>query len=195
MFTFIFLLNMMLQNIRLLFPRYTKKQQYIGKKDVNSMKFLIDRNLTQSQSIRLGTELENVFRDYILKQTSMRGMNEKCITKQCDHLFMSGKTIYYAELKCNLNLDSEKSVSTYKKCKQIKHELYSMYPNYQIRMFLVSLRFYKKELIPKNIQNKYKNIDENLCGISDYLVQLGLDGFVDETEYKKFINEFAEIIF
>lgn len=195
MFTFIFLLNMMLQNIRLLFPRYTRKQQYGGKKDVNSMKFLIDRNLTQSQSIRLGTELENVFRDYILRQTSMRGMNEKCITKQCDHLFRSGNTIYYAELKCNLNLDTEKSVSTYKKCQQIKNQLSCLYPHYDVRMFLVSLRFYKKELVPNTIRNKYKNIDENLCGINDYLIQLGLEGFVDESEYKKFVNEFVNVIF
>lgn len=37
-------------------------------------------------------------------------------------------------------------------------------------------------------------MDENVCGINDYLVQLGLDGFVDETEYKKFINEFVEVL-
>lgn len=187
-------LNMILQTMRLLFPRYTKKQQHDGKKDVNSMKFMIDRNLTQSQSIRLGIELENFFRDYILEKTSMRNMNHRC-KKECDHLFIGEHTIYYAELKCNLNLDSEKSVSTYKKCQQIQDELSLMYPNYNIRMFLVSLRFYKKELIPINIQNKYKSIDANLCGISDYLVQLGLDGFAKQTEYKQFINEFVDIIF
>lgn len=186
---------MILPNLRSLFPKYTKKQQHSGKKDINSMKFMIERNLTQSQSIRLGTELENLFRDYILGQTSMLSMNRKCKKKECDHLFMDDNIIYYAELKCNLNLDSEKSVSTYKKCQHIKDELHSMYPNYEIRMFLVSLRFYTKELIPKNIQNKYKSIGENLCGISDYLNQLGLDGFVDETEYKTFINEFVETIF
>lgn len=186
---------MILPTLRSLFPKYTKKQQHGGKKDVNSMKFIIERNLTQSQSIRLGTELENLFRDHILVQTSMPSMNRKCKKKECDHLFMIDNIIYYAELKCNLNLDSEKSVSTYKKCQQIKDELHSMYPNYEIRMFLVSLRFYKKEIIPKNIQNKYKSIRGNLCGINDYLNQLGLDGFVDETEYKKFINEFVEIIF
>lgn len=186
---------MILQNLRSLFPKYTKKQQHCGKKDVNSMKFLVDKSLTQSQSIRLGTELENLFRDHILGQTSMRSMNRKCKKKECDHLFMCGNKIYYAELKCNLNLDSEKSVFTYKKCQQIKDELHLMYPNYEICMFLVSLRFYKKELIPKSIQNKYKSIGENLCGISDYLNHLGLDGFVDETEYKTFINEFVETIF
>lgn len=188
-------LNMILQTMRLLFPRYKKKQKYDGKKDVNSMKFMIDRNLTQSQSIRLGIELENFFKDYILENTSMRNMNRRCKKKECDHLFMNDHTIYYAELKCNLNLDSEKSVSTYKKCQQIEGELYIMYPHYNIRMFLVSMRFYKKELIPNNIQNNYKSIDANLCGISEYLVELGLDGFADETEYKKFINEFVDIIF
>lgn len=50
---------MILQNLRSLFPKYTKKQQDGGKKDVNSMKFIIERNLTQT-----GIELENVFRDY-----------------------------------------------------------------------------------------------------------------------------------
>lgn len=134
---------MILQNLRSLFPKYTKKQRHGGKKDVNSMKFIIERNLTQSQSIRLGIELENFFRDYILDKTSLRSMNQKCKKKECDHLFMNDNILYYAELKCNLNLDSEKSVSTYKKCQLIKDELHSIYPNYKIRMFLVSLRFYK----------------------------------------------------
>jgi hypothetical protein len=188
---------MILQDLRSLYHKYTKKQQKCGKKDINSMKFLIDKNLTQSQSIRLGNELENLFRDHILNQSLLRSLNRKCKNKECDHIFMdnANNTIYYAELKCNLNLDTEKSVSTYKKCQQITNELRIMYPNCDVCMYLVSLRYHRKELIPNNIQNKYRCIDTNLCGISEYLIHLGLNGFENETEYKEFINEFVELIF
>lgn len=189
--------KMIIQDLRSLYPKYNKKQKKCGKKDKNSMNFIVDKNLTQSQSIRLGYELENLFRECILKRTLLCNLNRKCKNKECDHIFMDKdkNIIYYAELKCNLNLDSEKSVSTYKKCQKITDELRIMYPNYEVCMYLVSLRFHRKELIPNNIRNKYKCIDTNLCGISDYFNHLGLDGFNNETEYKKFINEFVELIF
>ena len=179
---------MIVQNLRSLYHKYTDKQTKCDKKDVNSMKYIINKNLTQSQSIRLGIELENLFRDHILAQTAFRSINNKYKNKECDHIFIHNNIIYYAELKCNLNLDTEKSVSTYKKCQKITDALRIMYPDCVVRMFLVSLRFHTKELIPTKVKQKYKCIDHNLCGISDYLIQLGMDGFANENEYKEFIN-------
>lgn len=141
------------------------------------MKFLVEKDMTQSQSIRLGIELEHLLNDYICKETSFLRLERmvhlerigKKKIKQCDHIFhdVENNIIHYAELKCNLDLDSEKSVSTYIKCQQITDELRHIYPHCDVRMYLVSLIHHNKEFIPQCIINKYMCISSHVCGIND----------------------------
>jgi len=114
-------------------------------KDVHSLSSLVDRSMSQSDCIKLGTGLEKVFSELVLvlnpNLTSIKPKNSKG-KKERDHLFVNEetKTIFYAELKSNLNLDTEKCKSTSNKCVQIAAELVEEYPEYKIQMYLLGLR-------------------------------------------------------
>lgn len=106
------------------------------------------------------------------------------------------KIIYYAEIKSNLNLDTEKSKQTYKKCLDIKKELQEEYKDYEIKMFLVGVRYYEKIIIPKTILKKYKEINNNLCGINEYFKYLSIKFKIfNEKDYKKILNYLVKKMF
>lgn len=143
----------------------------------------------------MGIAIEKILAENIVSSNK----NLKCIKtsnkkgeKEKDHLFINehDKIVYYAELKANLNLDTEKSKATINKCFSIKDELKNKYPDYDIKMCLVGLRYYSKSILPRTIKNKFMMIDDNLCGMNDYLEILGLENlsFKDEEQYKYFIN-------
>lgn len=171
------------------------------KKDINSLSYLIDRNLSQSDCIKLGTGIEKILKDIILDQNirirDIKPKNNKG-KKERDHLFEdnNNKIIYYAELKSNLFLDTEKCKSTSNKCIEIQKELETLYPGYIIKMYLVGLRYYKKDEMPKTVADKYNIIKDNVVGINEYLTQLTDSfSFVNESEYKDFLNELANAMF
>jgi cysteinyl-tRNA synthetase len=120
------------------------------------------------------------------------------LVKEKDHLFINTetKTIYYAEIKSNLNLDTEKSKSTTNKCIAIVDELQQKYPDYTIKMFLVGTRYFTRGDFPNPIVKKYKNIQNNLVGINDYLHELGIDNvFCNQPNYVKFLNSVVDAMF
>lgn len=117
--------------------------------------------------------------------------------KEKDHMFCNEheKTIYYAEVKSNLNLDTEKSKSTYKKCLSIRQDIEDQYPEYTIKMFLVSGRHFKTSIIPNTLLKRYDLIRDNVVGINEYLEGLGVNyTFTDEDEYANMISKVAKLI-
>lgn len=186
--------------------RIIRKNKYINncssnkKIDINSLSYLIDYELSQSDCIKIGIGIENILKDFILENTNLKNIktkNKKGI-KEKDHLFMdiNKKIIYYAELKSNLNLDTEKSKQTYKKCLDIEKELQEEYKDYEIKMFLVGVRYYTKKIIPKTILKKYKEINNNLCGINEYFKFLSIKFKIfNEKNYKKILNYLVKKMF
>ena len=167
------------------------------KKDPNSLSYLIDRKLSQSDNIKLGIAIEKVFKDIIVNFSNLiniRKSNRKGV-KEKDHLFMDikNKIIYYAEIKGNLNLDTEKSKSTYLKVLDIDENLTNQYTKYTIKSFLVGARYVVKNDIPKKILLKYKNIE--VLGINDYFENLHLNLNFDNKTYRKMLNLIAEKCF
>ena len=170
-------------------------------KDVHSLSSLVDRAMSQSDCIKLGTGLEKVFSELIIavnpQLTNIKPKNSKG-KKDRDHLFVNEEThtIFYAELKSNLNLDTEKCRSTANKCMQIKAELAKEFPSYTIKMYLVGLRYCNKTLLTKIIDNKYLEIAENLVGVNDYFEDLGCGTlYADEQGYKEFLTYLADQMF
>jgi hypothetical protein len=169
------------------------------KKDENSLSYLVDIPLSQSDCIKLGTGYEKLLAEIVLKYTTFKNIkskNEKGV-KEKDHLFMDdvNKVIYYAELKANLNLDTEKSKSTYQKCQLIVDELRNTYPDYTIMWCLLGYRYTSKEKMSKVINTKYKDIKDNVFGINDYLQMLEIPYTFTEEKYKDFINKIAVAMF
>ena len=197
-------------NLTVIFPELKDiidKNDYVfscvsnKKKDYNSLSYLIEKDLSQSDCIKLGIGIEKVFKDIIISRNTnlenIKPINKK-VQKEKDHLFKdeTTKTIYYAEIKSKLNLDNEKCKSTSYKCLQIKEELKREFPDYEIKMFLVGIRYYEKTIIPKIINNKYLSITDNLFGINDYLSIMNSNiKFENEKMYINFLNYLASKMF
>jgi len=161
-------------------------------KDFNSLSYLVDMQISQSTCIKLGIALESVLSDIIKTNLTLINIKSKNTKgkKERDHLFKNEetKTIYYAEIKSNLNLDTEKCKSTSDKCVQIRQELQLEYPDYTINMYLVGGRYYEKKIIPIGIMDKYMSISENVVGINEYLIATNTGLQFTREEYTEFIN-------
>lgn len=170
-------------------------------KDVHSMCSLVDIELSHSDCCKIGNGVEKVLSDVVLQLSKLEITNQKPKNtkgeKEKDHLFCdaSTKTIFYAELKGNLNLDTEKARATGQKCIHIMDQLRETYPDHKVHMFLVGTRYYSKHIIPPIIMNKYKDIQEHVVGVNEYLSTFGIDLFQDETHYKIFVNDVVNEMF
>ena len=165
-------------------------------KDINSLSYLVDGHISQSKCIKLGNYLEKFILSYILLHnkslSSIKKPNEKGV-KEKDHLFKNEtiKTIYYAEIKGNLKLDTEKTKATIEKCVSIANDLKNEFPDCKINSSLVNIRYLHKNEIPKNIRKKYKQIDNMICGLNDYLKLLQIEP-ITYKKYKLIINTIVE---
>jgi len=199
---------------RILYLNYKKSFDYIinsnkyvincksnKQKNIDSLSYLIEMKMSQSDCIKLGIGLESILIDYILCNTpNIINIKEKNKSgcPETDHLFKDNKKkiIYYSELKSNLKLDTEKTSATIEKCLYIKNKLAEKYIGYEIKMFLIGLRYYEKNVIPKNILYKYKKISENIIGINEYLKIFNIcKCFESEKEYKQILNILANKMF
>lgn len=96
---------------------YVKECKSNKKKDINSLSYLLDTIISQSDCIKLGIGCERILCDFILSNaqhlSNIKPINKKG-SKERNHLFIDtkNKIIFYAELKGNINLDTEKSIET-----------------------------------------------------------------------------------
>ena len=181
------------------------ENEYISKKqdsakDEHSFCTLVDKPLTQSQNIMLGSCMENLFYDTIRKtKISMQDMSgrgegkQKKGEKQKDHIWLDveKREIIYAEQKNNINLDTEKSVSTEKKVAEIANK----YPDYKITPLILAARYLSsvEPIAEKIIARKYKNTQ--VIGVNEYLALFGLPGFANYDEYKAVIKAVVQMKF
>lgn len=180
---------------------YVNKCKSNIKKNVSSLSYLIDRNMSQSDCIKLGIALEKISKEFILfNKKNLIDIRSKNLIgkKEKDHLFIdeTKKIIYYAEIKSNLTLDTEKTTSTIFKCNFILDELKNEYPNYEIKMYLVSGRYLSRLHMPKLTIKKFNKIAINLVGINDYFTELDIGHQFDtEEQYKIVLNNLVNKMF
>lgn len=69
--------------------KYINKCRTNKKKDINSLSYLIDVKLSQSDCIKMGFALENIFKDFILSETYLKNIKPRNVkgSKEKDHLF------------------------------------------------------------------------------------------------------------
>lgn len=174
------------------------------KKDVHSISYLLDtdvlKRMSQSDCIKLGNGLEHFFKNIIIEAApnlkNIKPAKTPRGEKEMDHLFEdpAKKVIYYAELKSNLNLDTEKCKATVKKCRDIETILRNKYPEHTIEMCLVGCRYLNiaTELgdTDARVYAKYEEIRNNLCGVNDYFAKLGIQHmcFINMEQYRAVLN-------
>jgi hypothetical protein len=136
------------------------------KENKNSLSSLSTTKLTQSECIQLGNRMEILINKYIeLQNLYLNGFekNQKGV-KQKDVFFIdeTKKIIYYAELKSNIDLDTEKAPETIKKINNIiRNDLVvretEKFKDWTIQSYLVSLRCLTKTDIDSNLKNRYSH--------------------------------------
>lgn len=158
----------------------------------NSFYSLVERELSHSDAIKLGIAIEKIFCDLILTNPDITNIREKNIkgVKEKDHLFYNEKlnTIYYAEVKSNLTLDTEKRPATIEKMKKIIEELKIKFGSDKIiKAFLFAPRYFENDIIPDEFKKAYEKI--TLIGVNNYLKEFNVNySFKDEKHYKRMIN-------
>jgi hypothetical protein len=178
---------------------YIKNCKSNKNKDIDSLSYLISRELSQSDCIKMGNGLEKIFYDIVLYHTKLKDIKPKNKKgkKEKDHLWCDedNKIIYYAEFKSNINLDTEKSKSTYEKCQNIVIELKKKFPEYDIKWCLVCCRYINNINIPNKLKYKYNTIKNNLFGVNEYLSLLNINLSFTFSRYCNFLNKIADEMF
>lgn len=161
------------------------------KVDENSFCSLLDVQLSQSQKIKTGKLMEHIISDYILSLSTVQNIRPKNRKgfPEYDHLFLKDDVIYYAEIKANLNLDTEKTKATIDKCMYNVSRLKQDFPGKTIRWGLVSLRSLRTLDILPYTRSKYTKIENNLLGLLDYLDLFDIKtDFIDDHKYRQIVN-------
>lgn len=149
-----------------------------------SLSSLVNIPLTQSECIKLGTHIEKIFAILLSKYEhveNIRQKNKKGV-KERDHLFVVNGVKVYAELKSNLNLDTEKRNKTIKKVIHIAREE-------KCEGYLLALRYYS--CIPEHVRARYEGV--RIVSVSEYFRLFGVPcPFFDfELGYKIWVNQLA----
>jgi hypothetical protein len=114
----------------------------------------------QSINIKLGhlgeylsKELIKTNSDLELLHCGVQKINNK--KKDVDLIFknIKTKTIYYRELKGNIELDTEKLPATINKCKEIENSLKSTYPDYVINFGILNWSVYNREVLSAGLSH------------------------------------------
>jgi hypothetical protein len=162
-----------------------------------SLSYIVNRTLSQSDCIKLGNAFEQTLTYLTSKLTNYKNIRppNKKGNKEKDILYCDNinKVIFYAEVKSNLDLDTEKSKATYNKCINIQKEL--KLDDYKIKWCLLCVRYIHSDYFPPRILKKYKCIIDNVFGINQYFSMLGINCKLTEEEHIKFVNNIVEEMF
>ena len=148
---------------------------------------------TQSQIIKIGNLVEKLIALYIEHELPHWNNIKPPVQKrkkEYDILFedKKNKTIFYAEIKANLNLDTEKAPATWKKVLQNIETLKTNHPKKNIDGYLVTIRYLFRKDIPESLLNKFKPLENKLIGLNDFFGKLNLVQFENMKEYISTLN-------
>ena len=132
----------------------------------------------QSINIKLGRLGEFLSKELIktneifeLLNCGIQKINDK--KKDVDLIFRNKntKTIYYRELKGNIELDTEKLPATIAKCVEIENSLKNTYPDYVINCGILNWSVYNRKILTAGISNikSFENAGIKIDHIGDFL--------------------------
>jgi hypothetical protein len=119
--------------------------------------------------IKVGRNFENWFKFIAENSTGFEllpdGITKKVSkgkSKDIDFIILNKKTktVYYNELKSNLELDTEKLPATIEKVNMIRKYLTKNYPQYKIECGILHWAVYDKTILPKKYLTKIKQAED-----------------------------------
>ena len=150
----------------------------------------------QSINIKLGKfgeflskELINSTSNLKMLQCGVQKINDK--KKDVDLLFKNEvtKTIYYRELKGNIELDTEKLPATIEKCKEIELSLKTSYLDYSIDCGILNWSVYNRKILTAGLSNikAFENGGIKIDHMEDFLEIIDII-WTEEDYYDYFIK-------
>ena len=155
----------------------------------------------QSINIKLGKfgeflskELINSASNLKMLQCGVQKINDK--KKDVDLLFKNEvtKTIYYRELKGNIELDTEKLPATIEKCKEIELSLKTSYSDYSINCGILNWSVYNRKILVAGLSNikAFENGGIKIDHMEDFLEII--DIIWTEEDYYDYFKKIGDII-
>ena len=155
----------------------------------------------QSINIKLGKfgeflskELINYASNLKMLQCGVQKINDK--KKDVDLLFKNEvtKTIYYRELKGNIELDTEKLPATIEKCKEIELSLKTSYSDYSINCGILNWSVYNRKILVAGLSNikAFENGGIKIDHMEDFLEII--DIIWTEEDYYDYFRKIGDII-
>jgi len=173
----------------LITKEHIDNMNHIPKKKNKNLGDLLGKQITQSQSVKFGKIFESFIKNILIQldinvfNVNLIEMNIEKNKKDVDLLFELGDTIYYFELKCNLNLDSEKFKVTDDKIQKIKYQLHQQY-NKPVEGYCMTCWY-----DDSNIVNKLKS---QIFFMKDFFELINLD--ISEETYYNTLKNFGKYI-
>jgi hypothetical protein len=99
------------------------------------------------------------------------------------------KTIYYRELKGNIELDTEKLPATINKCKEIENDLKLSYPDYTINCGILNWSVYNRTILTAGLSNikSFENGGIKIDHMCDFLSIIDVIWF--ENDFYSYFRE------
>jgi hypothetical protein len=150
----------------------------------------------QSINIKLGRLGEYLSKELIktnnkieLLVCGVQKINDK--KKDVDLIFKNEetKTIYYRELKGNIELDTEKLPATINKCKEIETSLKISYPDYTINCGILNWSVYNRAILTAGLSNikSFENGGIKIDHMCDFLTII--DVVWSENDFYSYFRE------
>jgi hypothetical protein len=143
----------------------------------------------QSFNIKMGKHGEFLAKELIMYNPNFKlltcgiqTINEK--NKDVDLIFKDklNKTIYYRELKANIELDTEKLPATINKCKEIEASLKTTYSNYTINCGILNWSVYNREILTSGLSNivSFEKAGIKIDHMEDFLTLINITWPVED---------------
>ena len=155
---------------------------------------------TQSLYIKIGRNFEKWFK-FIIEDAGMTLLPDGVVknvigkkSKDIDLIFRDDNTIYYREMKSNLELDTEKLPATYEKIQLITKYVEKEYPGYKVDSSLLHWTVYEPSILPKKYNTKVKECAKHNVKVSypiDLFKTISVD--ISDKEYQEFFLELGRI--
>jgi hypothetical protein len=168
-----------------------------------SISYLLRGSIPSEQSINikmgrfgelLSKELIKSADKFELLQCGIQKINDK--KKDVDLLFKNEltKTVYYRELKANIELDTEKLPATISKCKEVESSLKVSYPEYIIDCGILNWSVYDRKILKAGLSNikTFENGGIKIDHVKELLEIL--DIIWSEDDYYNYFREIGDKI-
>lgn len=155
----------------------------------------------QSINIKMGRfgeylvkELIQTNTEFELLQCGIQAVNDK--KKDIDLIFKNEttKTVYYYELKGNIELDTEKIPATIAKCKEIETFIQSHYPDYKTHIGILNWSVYNRAILTSGIHNiaRFEASGIKINHMADFLAVIGVEW--SEAGFYEYFRDLGKII-